>query len=251
MILAIASLKGGSGKTTTSISLTSALRARGKRVLLVDTDPQGSATQWMGVPRSDTFAHWWVGESSVRSLAELVVQDVIPASLTLAHVPLALAGELGAEKVLRNGLRPLLKTYDWIIIDTPPGETLHVRSALVAADRVISPLTPGSTDGITRLVERMDRWRRQVREVAHLGGILLVRAEHTRLCAETLEELREKWPATTFETTIPETVRVREAWKQGRPLGGAVGGKATDGYMDVTQELERRAMAWQKKPKHK
>lgn len=247
MILAVASLKGGSTKTTTAIAITSGLRARGRRVLLVDTDPQGSATQWMGVRRSDTFAHWWAGESSVRDLEELVVEDTLAASLTLAHIPMALSGELGAERVLRAGLRPLSRRYDWIVIDTPPGETLHVRSALVAADRVICPVTPGAPDGLERLVERMDRWRRQVREVAPLGGVLMARTERSRVCDQTLEYLRARYPEALFETTVPDTVRVQEAWVQGRPLAGAVGGRATEAYTEVTSELERRAKEWHPK----
>lgn len=247
MIIAIASLKGGTAKTTTAVAITMHLRARGRRALLVDTDPQATASRWMGAPASDLFGEWWCGTLGRVPLERAVVGDVIPASLLLNHVPLALAGEMSPERILRAGLRPLSRGYEWIVIDTPPGESIYTRSALHAADRVICPVIPGQVDGLERLLERLRRWKRGRLELAGLGGVILAMADHTRASAQTWEALERHFPGELLRPPVPATTRVREAWMDRKPLGGSRGGAATEAYGQITNEIERRARAWRKR----
>ena len=223
--VAVAMQKGGSGKTTTTVNLAAALAERGKRVLVVDVDPQANATSWFGVrdPGKGVFAalceNGSLSDILVRTGTEGV--DLVPSSAWLVGAEKALAGEVGAETLLRRRLRAVADSYDAALIDTPPTLGVLTVGALVAADEVLVPVEAHvmALNGLAQLLQTVDAVRERLNEGLRILGVAACRVDmRTRHSQEVVDELRKRFPAETFRTVIRENVRLAEAPSFGQPV---------------------------------
>ena len=246
--LAVTNQKGGSGKTTTAVNLAAALGERGLRVLLVDLDPQASASAWLGV-KDGGRGLLDVLTSNVH-LSDVVHQtaakgvELVPASSWLASAEKALAGEPGAELVFRKALRRLPGRWDYVLVDCPPALGLLTVSALAAVEEVLVPveLSPMVLAGVARLVETVDLIRDRLNPELELAHLLACRVDaRTNLARDIVQALREGFGEKVLDAVVRESVRIREAWGYGQPVTvyDPAGAGAED-YRAVAAELVKR-----------
>ncbi len=248
-IFALAMQKGGVGKTTTTLSLGAALAERGRRVLLIDIDPQANLTQGLGVdPTTLEFSVYEVLLNPERGLAFATLHteagpDLVPAALELAGAELELAGKVGRELLLRKALRAARAQYDYVLIDPPPSLGLFSLNALAAADQVLVPLQLHAY--ALRAMPQLEATIALVQEInpgLEIGGVLCTLADRrTGLSQQIEREVRERYGALVFETSIPVNVKLAEAPSHGRPISSyAPSSSGAQAYAALAQELEYR-----------
>ena len=246
-IIAIANQKGGVGKTTTTVNLTAALNLMGKKVLLVDCDPQGNASSGMGVKKSHRPNTYDMLISDT-SAAECVVQtdygDVIPASKELAAASVELIHEERREYVLKDKITALYSEYDYIFLDCPPSLELLTVNALVAADSVLIPMQCEyyALEGIADLMTSIRMCSKRLNRRLTIEGIVLTMYDaRANLTAQVANELRRYLGDKVYETVIPRSVRLSEAPSHGVP--GVVYdriNRGSKGYMALAAEFLKR-----------
>ena len=246
--LAFVNQKGGVGKTTSAVNVAAALAEKGKKVLLVDLDPQGCASAWCGV-REDGKGLLEV-LSGNGHLVDLVAVsaipgvDVVPASEWLSSADRSLAGEVGAETMLRRSFARLPKRWDYLLVDCPPALGLLVVSSLVAVREVFVPVEASALalGGLARLVQTVERVKERLNPDLRLAHILAVRVDaRTNLSREVVETLRAKFGVLVLETVVRESVRLREAWSFSKPITTYdPNGPGAEDYRAVAEEIQRR-----------
>ena len=246
-IIAIANQKGGVGKTTTTVNLTAALNLMGKKVLLVDCDPQGNASSGMGVNKSRRPNTYDMLISDI-SAAECVVQtdngDVIPASKELAAASVELIHEERREYVLKDKITALYSEYDYIFLDCPPSLELLTVNALVAADSVLIPMQCEyyALEGIADLLTSIKMCSRRLNKRLGIEGIVLTMYDaRANLTTQVANELRRYLGDKVYETVIPRSVRLSEAPSHGVP--GVIYdriNRGSKGYMALAAEFLKR-----------
>lgn len=251
-VIALAMQKGGVGKTTTALSLGVALAARGRRVLLIDIDPQANLTQGLGIdPSLLEFSVYEVLLNPERGTAFATLHtddgvDLIPSSLLLAGAELELAGRVGRELLLRKALRAARETYDYILIDPPPSLGLFSLNALAAAQRVLVPLQlhAYALKAMPQLEQTIDLVREINPELA-IGGVLCTLADRrTNLSHEIERQVRERYGSLVFQTVIPMNIKLAEAPTAGVPIHRyAPGSAGAQAYSTLAEELEFRLNA--------
>jgi chromosome partitioning protein len=248
-IFALAMQKGGVGKTTTTLSLGAMLAARGRRVLLIDLDPQANLTQGLGSdPSSLEYSVYEVLLNPERGVAFATHPtsagvDLVPASLDLAGAELELAGKVGRELLLRKALRAARDQYDYILLDPPPSLGIFSLNALAAADAVIVPLQLHAY--ALKAMPQLEATVELVREIhpsLRIGGILCTLADRrTNLSLQIEQQVRERYGALVFETVIPINVKLAEAPSAGVPIGAyAPQSAGALAYEALAAELEAR-----------
>ncbi|MCP1111098.1 chromosome partitioning protein [Lachnospiraceae bacterium PF1-21] len=232
-IIAIANQKGGVGKTTTTISLGVGLAQRGRRVLLVDADPQGDLTTSLGCNDSDlidiTLATYM--EATIRDMpvpSDGIVHhyegvDVIPANLELATTEMSLVNAMSREFTLRSCLEPLKGEYDYILIDCMPSLGMITINALAAVDSVIIPVQAHylPAKGMTQLISTINKVKRQINPGLQIDGALLTLADmRTNLSRETETTLRENYGdhIRIYNTVIPVGISAAETSALGKSI---------------------------------
>jgi chromosome partitioning protein len=226
-VITIANTKGGSGKTSTAVNLGFALAITHRRVLLVDTDPQSSATVALGFDRADD-SHSLAGVLiSGNPISDIVLKynrglfDVIPANEDLTAVQVALYSEADGRIRLRKALSALRDLYDFIIIDSPASQGLLTVNALCAADSMIIP-TPCdyfAIDSLMQITKLFESLKSSGDASLKLLGVLrTMYDEHSALASSISRELEQQFGQLLFHTVIPYTERVNEASASGRPL---------------------------------
>jgi chromosome partitioning protein len=225
-ILGIANQKGGVGKTTTTVNLATAMAAVGKRVLLVDLDPQGNASTGVGVPVSlrspGSYAVLFGDvpvEEAVRNTA-VPGMDIIPAASDLAGAEIELVPEEKREFFLYNSLTKTTG-YDYILIDCPPALGLLTLNALVAADAVIVPLQCEfyALEGLSHLMRTIDVISRNLNPRLSLQGVVLTMFDRRNALSRQVEdEVRKHLGGKVYENIIPRNVRISEAPSHGKPV---------------------------------
>lgn len=251
-ILALAMQKGGVGKTTTALSLGVALVERGRRVLLIDIDPQANLTQGLGSdPAQLDYSVYEVLLNPERGCDFATIHtaagvDLVPSSLLLAGAELELAGRVGRELLLRKALRAVRDQYDYILIDPPPSLGLFSLNALAAAQRVLVPLQlhAYALKAMPQLEQTIDLVREINPDLA-IGGVLCTLADRrTTLCHVIEQQVRERYGALVFQTVIPMNVKLAEAPNAGVPINRyAPGSAGAQAYMALAEEIERRLKA--------
>ncbi len=222
--VAVANQKGGVGKTTTAINLGAALARRGRRVLVVDLDPQANATSGLGVAKEPPGTYELLIEgvearSVVRPTSEAGL-DVIPSRSDLAGAEVELVAMMAREFRLRRALEPIAGAYDYIFVDCPPSLGLLTVNALTAADEVLVPVQCEylALEGLSHLMGTVDLVRRHLNGGLRVSGLLLTMYDaRTNLSQQVVDEVRAHFPQ-TFATVIPRNVRVSEAPSHGLPL---------------------------------
>jgi chromosome partitioning protein len=248
-VFALAMQKGGVGKTTTTLSLGTLLAARGRRVLLIDLDPQANLTQGLGYdPDNLEFSVYEVLLNPERGIDFATVQSetgvaLIPASLDLAGAELELAGKVGRELLLRKALRDHRDNYDYILIDPPPSLGIFSLNALVACDAVIVPLQLHAY--ALKAMPQLETTIELVREIhpsLSIGGVICTLADRrTNLSGQIEQQVRERYGDRVFETVIPMNVKLAEAPTVGEPISSyAPHSAGAQAYAAVADELEAR-----------
>lgn len=217
--IAIANQKGGAAKTTTTVNLGAALVERGKRVLLIDLDPQGNSSYWIGATAADADGAFGL-LTGAAGLDTYVVAtafkgvDAIPATRALTGIERALAREMGAEMTLRRKLSPAQDRWDYVIIDTPPTLGMLTVNALAAARELIVPVAAHvlALAGVAQLMETMGVVQERLNPDLKLAGIVACRVDQrTRHCTEVVASLREAFGTQVYPTEIRENIRLAEA----------------------------------------
>ena len=262
--MAVVNQKGGTGKTTTCENLGIGLANEGKRVLLVDTDPQASLTIALGHPRPDEIP------VTLTDLMAKVIQDqplepkegiltheegvdLIPANITLSGMEVSLVNAVSRETVLRQVLEPLKDRYDYILLDCMPSLGMLTVNALAASDQVLIPVQASylSAKGLEQLLQTINKVKRQINPKLKIEGILLTIVDfRTNFAREISTLIRDTYGSKlkVFEADIPRSVRAAEISAEGVSIfKHDPGGKVADAYRSLTKEVLANA---EKKRKH-
>lgn len=245
--IAIVNQKGGVGKTTTSVNLTAAIGALGKRVLMVDADPQGNATSGLAINKRELT--YTVYDMLINSVApDLVVVktgfdnvDILPASMALAGAELELADMRSRESRLKDELSKIKDKYDYIFIDCPPSLGLITLNALCAADTFIVPIQCEyyALEGLSHLISTVRKVKRLYNEKLDIEGVLLTMFDgRLNLTQQVVAEVKKYFPQKVYATVIPRTVRLAEAPSFGQPiLYFDKSSKGSKAYYDLAREF--------------
>lgn len=224
-LIAITNQKGGSGKTTTAVNLAAALGEQKRRVLVLDLDPQASASSWLGVKDGGRgLLDVFTDSGHLADLVQATTADeveVIPASSWLVGVEKALAGEVGVETVLRRHLGKLDGRWDYILLDCPPTLGILTVNALAAAKEVLVTVEAHvmALHGLARLLQTVDVIKDRLNPDVAISGILPCRVDvRTRHAQEVVEQLRSRFDRLVYKTVIRENIRLAECPSFGQPV---------------------------------
>ncbi|HOC07150.1 MAG: ParA family protein [Bacillota bacterium] len=248
-VIAIANQKGGVGKTTTTINLGAGLASKGKRVLLMDVDPQGNTTSGVGVMKSTINRCMYDVLVSGISLETIIVPTAVenlwlaPASIQLAGAEIELVPSMSREEKLRQHMELVRHQYDYILIDCPPSLGLLTVNALTAADSVLVPIQCEyyALEGLSQLINTIKLVQRHLNKSLQLEGALLTMYDpRTNLAAQVVSEVRGYFGHLVYETIIPRNVRLSEAPSHGQTIQAYdPRSKGAETYMQLTEEVLR------------
>ncbi|MFH0987680.1 MAG: ParA family protein [Patescibacteria group bacterium] len=226
-IISIVNEKGGSGKTTTAVSLGAFLAKLGKRVLLIDLDPQANATISLGFsPRKipTNIYHALMGEVPLKDVIKktpLFNFDIAPSNSDLAGGNIELLDKMGREQILSKIIETVKNDYDYILLDPPPSLGILTLNALVAAREIIVPIQCEffALKSLEQLFEILDLLEKNLNKSFHnFFGLLTMYDKRNMLAREILKEVQEKFPGKVFETIIPRNIKLAEAPKYGKTI---------------------------------
>ncbi len=245
-IVVIANQKGGVGKTTTAVNLSSCVAALGKRVLIIDLDPQGNTTSGYGVTKRSVEAGAYellIGEAT----AEQVIRktdfraDLIPSNTQLAGASLELIDVPERQLCLRKALAPITNHYDFIFIDCPPSLDLLTLNGLCACDSVLIPIQCEyyALEGLSELMSTLKTVRKKYNSYLDVEGVVFTMySGRLNLTIQVVEQVKKFFGDKVYKTTIPRTVRLSEAPSYGQPINFYdPNGKGTAAYVDLALEF--------------
>ena len=246
-IVAIANQKGGVGKTTTAVNLAAGVALLGKRVLLVDMDPQGNATSGLGIdPRSlkttvyNCLVNYVKFQDAVQ-VTEVNGLSLLPANADLSGAEIEMVNVEEREKLLRHFLRDVDQLFDVIFLDCPPTLGILTVNALVAARSILVPVQCEyyAMEGLSRLVGNIDRVRQSFNPDLELEGIVLTMFDaRNTLARQVVEQVREYFKDAVYSTVIPRNVTLAEAPSYGRPaMLYNVASAGAQAYLSLAKEF--------------
>ena len=226
-IIAIANQKGGVGKTTTAINLSASLAEKGKKVLLIDTDPQGNATSGFGIDKNEldnTIYELILGECSVQ---DCIIKDVIPrvsvlpSNVNLAAAEIELIGVDKKEYILKNEIDYVRDEYDFIIIDCPPSLSMLTVNAMTTADSVLVPIQCEyyALEGLSQLIHTVNLVKERLNPELDMEGVVFTMYDsRTNLSSQVVENVKDHLQQNVYKTIIPRNIRLAEAPSYGMPI---------------------------------
>ena len=263
-VIAVVNQKGGTAKTTTVENLGIGLAREGKKVLLVDTDPQGSLTISLGYPRPDELEvtlfdllNKTINEDSVTAGEGILHQaegiDLIPANISLAGLEVALVNTMNRERILKQFLEPVKAKYDYVLLDCMPSLGMLTVNALAAADASLVPVQANylSAKGLEQLLQTINKVKRQINPKLRIEGILLTMVDgRTNYGREISSLIRDTYGGhiKIFNSEIPRSVRAAEISAEGKSIFlHDPKGKVAEAYQNLTKEVMTNA---EKRRKH-
>lgn len=248
-IIAFANQKGGVGKTTSAINVAASLGSLGKKVLLIDMDPQGNCTSGVGVDRDkckySTYQVLLDGVSIEEATVKTPFQNLwcVPATMELAGAEIGLSAVMARESILKKALSAV-DSYDYIIMDCPPSLGLLTLNGLCAAQEVIVPMQCEyfALEGLSQLMYTVSLVKKMYNPTLELGGVILTMYDgRLNLSLAVAAEIRKYFPDRIFRTTVPRNVRLSEAPSHGKPaLYYDKHSKGAQAYLDIAREMEKR-----------
>lgn len=246
-IYAIINQKGGVGKTTTAVNLAACLAQEGKRVLLVDIDPQGNTTSGLGVDRANLDSCIYdllLGEKSPEEVTletRVPNLDLLPATLDLAGAEIELVSAMSREHRLKKMLEQVAPGYDFILIDSPPSLGLLTVNALTASHAVLIPIQCEyyALEGISQLLHTINLVRRHLNPSLGIAGVLLTMHDpRTNLSQQVIQEVQTHFGPKVFQTIIPRNIRLSEAPSHGLPITlYDAKSKGAEAYQSLAREV--------------
>lgn len=245
-IVAVANQKGGVGKTTTAVNLSSCVAALGKKVLIVDLDPQGNTTTGYGIPKRSVELGTYemlIGEAEPKDVIRKTEfrTDVIGSNTRLAGAGLEMIDLPGRESRLRKALAKVQQDYDFIFIDCPPSLDLLTLNGLCACDSVLIPIQCEyyALEGLSQLMATVRQVKRLYNPTLDLEGVLLTMYDgRLNLTQQVVAEVKKFFPRKVFSTPIPRSVRLSEAPSFGKPIRYYDGGsRGAEAYERLADEL--------------
>lgn len=225
--IAITNQKGGVGKTTTSINLSACLAEAGKKVLLVDVDPQGNATSGVGIDKNsleNTIYDLIIGECEIDDcLIETEIENLslIPANANLSGAEIDLIGIDNREFVVKNSIEKIKDNYDFVIIDCPPSLSMLTVNALTTADTVLVPIQCEyyALEGLSQLIHTINLVKKRLNPDLEMEGVVFTMYDaRTNLSLEVVENVKDNLKQNIYKTIIPRNVRLAEAPSHGLPI---------------------------------
>lgn len=245
--IAIANQKGGVGKTTTSINLSASLAAKGKKVLVIDTDPQGNTTSGFGVEKNDlenTVYELMLSECSIK---ECILNDVIegvsiiPSNVNLAAAEIELIGVDRKEYILKREVEWIKDNYDYIIIDCPPSLSMLTINAMTTADTVLVPIQCEyyALEGLSQLIHTINLVKERLNPDLDIEGVVFTMYDsRTNLSMQVVENVKSNLSQKVFQTLIPRNIRLAEAPSYGMPINAYDPKSAgAEAYMQLAEEV--------------
>ena len=226
-IISIANQKGGVGKSTTAINLSACLGEKGKKVLLIDSDPQGNTTTGLGQEKNqieNTIYDIYIGNESIQQcIIKNIYEnlDLIPANVNFSAAEIELIGIDNKEFILRNELDYIKNDYDFIIIDCPPSLSLLTVNAMAASDTVIVPIQCEyyALEGLSQLIHTVNLVKDRLNANLDLEGVVFTMYDsRTNLSQQVVDNVKENMPDNIFEVIIPRSIRLAEAPSYGQPI---------------------------------
>lgn len=246
--IAIFNQKGGVGKTTTNINLAACLAIKGKKVLILDIDPQGNTTSGIGVSKrnlKDTVYNILIDKNYDPHKAIIHTKapnlDLIPASVDLAGAEVELVQIEERERTLKNGLDKVKDEYDYIFIDCPPSLGLLTINSLTAVDSVLIPIQCEfyALEGVSQLVSTIDLVKKSLNPTLQIQGVILSMFDgRTNLSIAVVQEVKKYFGNKVYSTVIPRNIRLAEAPSYGMPITEYdPKSKGAEAYMDFAEEF--------------
>ena len=246
-IIAIANQKGGVGKTTTSINLSACLAEKGKKVLVIDTDPQGNTTSGFGIDKNNldnTIYELILGECTIR---DCIIRDVtnnvsvLPSNVNLAAAEIELIGIEKKEYILKNEVDYVKDDYDFIIIDCPPSLNMLTINSMTTADSVLVPIQCEyyALEGLSQLIHTINLVKERLNPDLTMEGVVFTMYDsRTKLSMQVVENVKQNLSQKIYNTLIPRNIRLAEAPSYGQPINIYDGKSAgAEAYMQLAEEV--------------
>jgi len=246
-IIAVCNQKGGTGKTTTAVNLSSALAALGKKVLIIDLDPQGNASSGVGINKNEIKKSIYDVLLNRLSLPEIIIHtayenlDIAPCNINLTGCEIELVGALSRETRLKRAAEAIKDTYDYVFIDSPPSLGLLTLNSLVASNSIIIPIQCEfyALEGVSQLLNTFNLIREGLNPDLTIEGVLLTMADfRTNLTGEVINEINSYFKEKVYKTIIPRNIKLSECPSFGKPINhydsASIGSKR---YAELAQEV--------------